>query len=381
MRKYAYLKKNAAPCEDDSVCKIMLCDIPDDGIHLFEYDRPDAETSSFDIAYDSLESLYSDWNDRIDAHGWQDLEDPLPDCLIDAFIPVRIKDQDSVPGWRRETLQDGQWVAFDYDPVFDIGKWSDAVSPITVVSANVRCHTDSDQGKRNWYYRAPLMVHTLINTHADIIGLQECMQVHYDRIGRALRGYGSFIDYRDDSGNPEGCPIFYNLSKFELTGKGTFWLSETPDRMSKGWGAACYRTCSYVLLRQKADGKELAVFNTHLDHVSEEARINGIRLILQKLREFGGMPCVIMGDLNDFESSETYRAATQLFDDAKYRTDDTDSGATYHAWGEKPDYEAIDYFLVSKNGLDVLQYKVVRTTYNGVYPSDHYPIRLEIRLA
>ncbi len=264
-------------------------------------------------------------------------------------------------------------------PQGDISKSCD-FSCITVVSANVRCYTDGDTGKRNWFYRAPYTVQTLIDARADIIGLQECMSVHYECITGALKGYGSFIDYREECDNPEGCPIFYNLSKFELIKNGSFWLSETPDVVSISWGAACYRICSFAILKQKSDGKELAVFNTHLDHVSEEARIKGIRLILDKLNQFGGMPCIIMGDLNDFENSITYKSATELFDDVKYKTNDTDSGATYHEWGELPEYENIDYFLISKEGIDVLQYKVVRTTYNGVYPSDHYPIKTKIRL-
>ena len=264
-------------------------------------------------------------------------------------------------------------------PTFDISSSFDSAC-ITVVSSNVRCYTDGDRGKKNWYYRAPFLVRTLIDANADIIGLQECMPVHYDCISGALKGYGSFIDYREENEMPEGCPIFYNLSKFELTKKGSFWLSETPDVVSKNWGAACYRICSYAILKQKTDGKKLAVFNTHLDHVSEEARIKGIRLVLEKLNEFGGMPCIIMGDLNDIENSETYKSATQLFDDAKYKTADSDSGATYQGWGECLDSENIDYFLISKTRIEVLQYRVIRTTYDGVYPSDHFPIKLKINL-
>lgn len=264
-------------------------------------------------------------------------------------------------------------------PSFDITTLTDD-SCITVVSANVRCYTTGDRGKKNWYYRAPFMVQTLIDAKADIIGLQECMKIHYDCIAPALQGYGSFIDYREGGKCPEGCPIFYNLAKFELESKGTFWLSETPERISVSWGAACYRICSYALLRQKSDGKQLAVFNTHLDHVSEEARIKGVQLIMEKLQAFGGMPCVIMGDFNDYESSATYREMTRLFDDAKYRTQDTDRGATYHDYGKQTDGENIDYFLVSEAGVEVLQYRVIRTVYDGVYPSDHFPIRLKMRL-
>ena len=264
-------------------------------------------------------------------------------------------------------------------PTSDISKTYDS-SCITVVSSNVRCYTTGDRGKKNWYYRAPFLVQTLIDSNADIIGLQECMYIHYDCIKPALGGYGSFIDYRDEGECPEGCPIFYNLSKFELIRRGTFWLSETPEVMSKDWGSACTRICSFAILKQKSDGKELAVFNTHLDHVSEEARIKGVRLVLKKLEEFGGMPCVIMGDFNDFEYSETYKKTAELFDDAKYKTDDTDSGATYQDWGNKLSHGNIDYFFISKTGIKVLQYKVIRTTYDGVYPSDHFPIKLKINL-
>lgn len=262
-------------------------------------------------------------------------------------------------------------------PVSDIGKNYDK-TVITVVSANVRCCGKHDRDKRNWYYRGPLTAQTLIDSRADIIGLQEVKKDAYKLLCKALCGYGNFIDFRDMSGDPEGCPIFYNLSKFDIQKKGTFWLSETPDRISKSWDSACFRICSYAVLIKKDDGKKLAVFNTHLDHVSEQARINGIKLILKKLNEFGGMPCVVMGDFNDTENSRTYKSASELFDDAKYRTADTDNGATYHEWGTKTDCENIDYFFVSKQGIDVLQYKVIRTTYDGVYPSDHFPIMLKM---
>ncbi|MBQ7639336.1 MAG: endonuclease/exonuclease/phosphatase family protein [Clostridia bacterium] len=186
------------------------------------------------------------------------------------------------------------------------------------------------------------------------------------------------LTYRDKSVLSEGCPIFYNTSKFELIDKGSFWLSETPDEVSKDWGAAFCRVCSYVLLKQLSTGKELAVFNTHLDHVSENARINGIKLILERLEAFGGYPCVIMGDFNCYESSETYKSATSLFDDAKYKAPVTETGATYQNFGRSLNNENLDYFMVSKTGIEVLEYKIVDTVYNGVYPSDHYPVVLRI---
>lgn len=251
---------------------------------------------------------------------------------------------------------------------------------IRATSANVRCLSPTDLGKKSWFYRAPLLLRVLADEQPDVIGFQEVTRVHYAYLQSHLTGYDSVIAYRDGSYFSEGCPIFYNAERFTLTDKGSFWLSETPDRSSKSWGAAFPRVCSYVILRETATDKPLVVFNTHLDHVSDEARIRGIGVVLEKLRQFGGQPCVLMGDLNAVESSETYRAATDAFDDAKYRTADPPTGPTYQNWGKEPDRENIDYFLISETGIGVQSYQILDTAFDGVYPSDHFPIALRMTL-
>ena len=247
-------------------------------------------------------------------------------------------------------------------------------SEICVMSANVRCYSPTDLGKKSWFYRADLLLQNIAAQSPDIIGFQEVTPLHYKYLTEHLHGYDHVIAYRDNAPMHEGCPVFYNTAKFTLRDKGSFWLSETPETSSKDWGAAFARVCSYVILTQKETGKDLVVFNTHLDHVSDEARIRGIGVVLDKLRQFGGLPCVLMGDMNAEEDSETYRAATADFDDAKYRTENPPKGPTYQNFGEELDAENIDYFLVSKTGVRVTDYRIVDTTFDGVYPSDHFPI-------
>ena len=182
---------------------------------------------------------------------------------------------------------------------------------ITMMSYNLRCLTPLDLGKKSWFYRADLIVEDLKNEHPGIIGFQEATSWQYDYLVHTLQGYDSVITYRDNSVIAEGCPIFYDTARYTLVDKGSFWLSETPEAMSKDWGAACYRICSYVILTDKASGKDFVVFNTHLDHVSDEARIKGIGVVLDKISAFGGLPSVIMGDFNAEEGSETYNAVTE----------------------------------------------------------------------
>lgn len=251
---------------------------------------------------------------------------------------------------------------------------------ITLMSCNVRCLTPMDLGKRSWFYRADLLLSDIAAQAPGIIGFQEATKWQYAYLADCLQGYGSVITYRDDARNAEGCPIFYNESMYTLKDKGSFWLSETPDVMSKDWGAAFCRVCSYVILTDKATGRDFVVFNTHLDHVSDEARINGIGVVLDKIAQFGNLPAVIMGDFNALEGSQTYLSATEHFLDAQYAAACSCKSHTFQNWGDPNSFNRIDYFMISKTGFTADRYDVVQPVHGGKYVSDHCPIVLHLTL-
>ena len=251
---------------------------------------------------------------------------------------------------------------------------------ITMMSANVRCLTPLDLGKKSWFYRADLLLEDIASQAPGIIGFQEATQWQYAYLVDSMPQYDSVIDYRDTSIASEGCPIFYHKDLYTLVDKGSFWLSETPDVMSKDWGAACYRICSYVILTEKASDRSFVVFNTHLDHVSDEARIKGIAVVLDKIAQFGGLPAVIMGDFNAVEGSETYESVTQNFLDARYEATETRDSYTYQNWGNLNNAKRLDYFMISREGITALRYDVIPAVHDGVYASDHCPIVLELKL-
>ena len=249
---------------------------------------------------------------------------------------------------------------------------------LRVMSCNVRCISPTDLGKKSWFYRADLIMQGIQKEQPGVIGFQEVTKWHYSYLCDTLALYDSVITYRDDAFNSEGCPIFYRSDIYTLIDKGSFWLSETPDVMSKSWGAQFNRVCSYVILKDNATETEFVVFNTHLSHVSDEARINGIQVVLDKIKEFGSLPAVLMGDLNADEDSETYKSATVNFLDTKYQTENTMTSCTYQGWGEQLDRNCIDYILVSKTGFRTNSYRVVTDTYDGVYSSDHFPLSVSL---
>ncbi len=249
---------------------------------------------------------------------------------------------------------------------------------LRVMSCNVRCISPTDLGKKSWFYRADLIMQGIQKEQPGVIGFQEVTKWHYSYLCDTLALYDSVITYRDDAFNSEGCPIFYRSDIYTLIDKGSFWLSETPDVMSKSWGAQFNRVCSYVILKDNATETEFVVFNTHLSHVSDEARINGIQVVLDKIKEFGSLPAVLIGDLNAEEDSETYKSATVNFLDTKYQTENTMTSCTYQGWGEQLDRNCIDYILVSKTGFRTNSYRVVTDTYDGVYSSDHFPLSVSL---
>lgn len=252
---------------------------------------------------------------------------------------------------------------------------------IKVMSYNLRCYTPSDLGDKNWYNRAHYIIETIDKAQPSIIGFQEITVFQYNYLVECMPGFDSVITYRDNIPLfAEGCPIFYRTDLYDLIDKGSFWLSETPEVMSKDWDSFCYRICSYVILKDKATDKEFVVFNTHLDHVSDLARINGIKVVLDKIEEFGSIPALLIGDLNAEEDSETYLSATKVFDDTKYMTESTMTSCTYQNWGQSLDRNCIDYILSSKTGFNVEKYEVITDTFDGVYSSDHFPLMSTLTL-
>ena len=273
---------------------------------------------------------------------------------------------------------------FMYYPHYKENKEAVNIEPkeenIKMMSYNLRCISPTDWGKKGWFYRADLIIDIIADEKPGIIGFQEATKWHYSYLVDSLKGYDSVITYRDDAFNSEGCPIFYNTELYTLVDKGSFWLSKTPEVPSKSWGAQYNRVCSFVILTEKATNKDFVVFNTHLSHVSDEARINGIQVVLDKISQFGSLPSVIMGDFNAEEGSVTYKSVTENFLDAKYETENSSELHTYNGWNNPEKFKRIDYFMISKKGIKVNLYNVLTGIRNGELTSDHCPIIIEIIL-
>ncbi len=162
--------------------------------------------------------------------------------------------------------------------------------------------------------------------------------------------------------------------KYTLVDSGTFWLSETPFMVSKGWDANYPRTCTWVILENIETGEQYAHINTHLDNGGSLAREKGLEMILERAEDFD-MPVVITGDFNFSTDSSLYTYMTEgEFSDTSCVALSADKGGTAHGYGGGIGTRPIDYILVNGEVSEILTFRIMREQYNGRYPSDHYPI-------
>ena len=248
----------------------------------------------------------------------------------------------------------------------------------SVMTYNIRCLTPDDKGERSWSNRKKLVEKVLQEYTPAIIGFQETKVLQYNDLKNFLHGYQGIITYRDNSLFKEANPIFFRTDMFELLESKTFWLSLTPEKMSKDWNSNCYRICTMAKLKDKTTGKEFLIMNTHLDHISEEARINGIKLIVEESKKHN-LPTLLLGDFNAEPDEETIKIADTYLIDTGIDFSDRFSGTFNNYEHTTENYVKIDYIYQVGNKFEVLDYKVIYNTYNNVFPSDHFPIIINIK--
>jgi endonuclease/exonuclease/phosphatase family metal-dependent hydrolase len=252
------------------------------------------------------------------------------------------------------------------------------------MSYNVRTVTFNGDPVDDFELRkGPLVRHIKAND-PDLLGTQEVLSMFWDEyLIENLKNYTGVGIARDGEGMPfsEKNMIFFKIAKFDLLESGTFWLSDTPDIVSRGWDGYCNRICTWVRLKDKSTGKTFMYFNTHLDHMGTEAREKGSALVAQRVSECG-CPAILTGDFNFYESSVYYQNMVAALDDTKYLAVQTMDYGSYHGYKERDltGISPIDYCMVTKGDFSVLSYEVLHEKYEDVFTSDHYPIKIIITL-
>lgn len=234
---------------------------------------------------------------------------------------------------------------------------------LTVATYNIKCDYPGP-GELGWRDRREAVCHSLKSLEADVVGLQEAMVHQLDDVAHALPEFEVFGVGRDDGGRGgEWVAVLVRRGRAQVLESNTVWISATPEVPgSLGPGARFPRTITWVSLT--IQGSPLRVANTHLDHESPEARLLGAKM----LGELGAE--VILGDFNCEPDEPPCLHLTGL----GYALAPVQPGAaTFNDWDPFcTEGQRIDHVLGKGVKLGVAS--VVRTSVNGVLPSDHFPV-------
>jgi len=254
---------------------------------------------------------------------------------------------------------------------------------ISIMTYNIRLDVASD-GENAWPNRKEKLVNQVRFYAPDIFGIQEGMPHQVKFIDEQLSNYNFIGQGRDGENKGEYSALYFNIEKYNVEQQGTFWLSETPDEVSKGWDAAFPRVCTYGVFENKSTGIRFFVFNTHLDHIGVLARKNSLELILSKIDKLNTekLPVILMGDFNLEPKSKAISILKRRMDDSREISSEHPFGpkGTFNAFNYKSDAaKRIDYIFVSKSSkFKVKKYGVLNNSYNLKYASDHFPVFVEL---
>lgn len=252
---------------------------------------------------------------------------------------------------------------------------------LSIMTYNIRLDVESD-GENAWLNRKGFLSSQVQFFSPDIMGVQEARPNQMVDLKKALKDYKTVGIGRDGEDKGEYSAIFYNSKKLKVENENTFWLSETPNEISKGWDAAYPRICTYglftLLNNNNNNNNKFWVFNTHLDHVGHDAQLQGIQLILKRIETLNldNFSVVLMGDFNVEPDSELITNLKQTMHDSKYLAKITfGSNGTFNGFKfEEPVTRRIDYIMVSKSNIEVEKYGVLSSSIDLKYPSDHFPV-------
>jgi endonuclease/exonuclease/phosphatase family metal-dependent hydrolase len=256
------------------------------------------------------------------------------------------------------------------------------MTKLSVLTLNVRHETPED-GPDNWPFRGKLTARLIQESASWVIGTQEGRRPQIQDLLSQVEGYELADRHRFWDATRSYPSIFYRKELIEILESGDRWLSETPEiHASKSWGSTFPRLATWAKCRVTEGGITFLFANVHLDHLSAEARKGQAEVVLKLLAEvnIGKMPVILVGDFNDIPGSEPYRILTAVYKDAwlvsNHQQKEPD---TWHGFSGKGLRGRLDWILTSYD-IKVHRAEILRTSYHGSYPSDHFPVKALLEL-
>lgn len=235
-----------------------------------------------------------------------------------------------------------------------------------------------------WNVRKELAITLLQSVSPDILGVQELTD----------EMLGSFVTFKQiytNVGKPrnkrpkktsERTDIFYRRDKFICIETKTFWLSRTPENEgSKLLFSIFPRICTMVKLQNKENNEILNIYNTHLDHLMESTRKKECEILLDHINQNSkNEHVIVMGDMNSTNMSASVKSLLEnnrIPLQSIYQSENIFNTLHYGSGKLNENKKPIDYIFTTYN-FEIKDSKIITQNFDGIYPSDHYPVVCEL---
>ena len=289
---------------------------------------------------------------------------------------------------------------YEYDPGADIRHESDAITVGTLNVWQPSARTSKKESgeaapEREWEYARYNVRDIIKDSGFDILAVQEVTQrvrndLKTDLASTGKYEYEYFLHKPSVPASSSSVGIIYDKSRFSISNKHHFWLSDTPDTAESQYAEeSSVRSVGCAEMTDAKTGRKYFVMVAHasLDDGCNEKDGN---LLVERIKQYNtaNLPCIVMGDMNANWNMPLYRTLSSWCDDSRYKVELSEQEfplpGTYNGPGGDADnfgkrQQRIDFIFT--RGCNVYSYRVNRDKYKAgstyQYPSDHCPVMIQ----
>ncbi len=239
--------------------------------------------------------------------------------------------------------------------------------------------------RQDWERRKRPLARAIAALDADVVAFQEMESFRRGSDGSVnlarewllaqLPGYGAAAtgDWRSF---PSTQPIFYRRDRLEPVEQGWFFFSETPEVIySRTFDGSYPAFASWARFRDLETEARFRVVNVHLDAFSRLNRRRSAELVAARVAPWiaKGETVIVAGDLNAITGMVPHDILERgglIFAGVR--------GATFHFDRGLNIFGAIDHIAYA-HAAQAGQPLVLRRQFDGTWPSDHYPVAVDLR--
>lgn len=253
-----------------------------------------------------------------------------------------------------------------------------------IVSFNIRCPWIETQknAANSFIHRAGMIYDKLLAERPEIVAFQEVREPTEHFLRHSLSDIYDFnMFYRSENYDGEGLLLATLKGSVAVDGLERFWLSPTPNVPGSRFPeqSPCPRIAVFAECREISSGRVVRVCNLHLDHISDEARVLGMQVVLDRLGELDlsrHLPTVMLGDFN--ARPDSWPIALCHASSIGFSEPTESIAVTFHDYGNTE--RKIDYIFATKELAECVSEAFAwDDEHAGIYLSDHYPIGIELK--